>query len=124
MSRIISLPINPLAKPRSTAQGKYNPRLKKYYTYANSLRLLWGNKEFPSMGAEVYFYKQMPKSWSKNKKTQMDGQPCVQKSRNDVDNFLKGFFDAILEDDSHIYHIGGLGKYWAFTGRIDVILPD
>ena len=50
----------------------------------------------------------------------MEGKPHQQSP--DLDNLVKGFWDAILEQDNYIYSIKGeLGKYWAKEGKIVLI---
>ena len=58
----------------------------------------------------------MPKSWSKKKKLEMDGQPHTQVP--DLDNLLKAIGDALYQDDSCIHTLGSLKKVWATNGFI------
>lgn len=61
----------------------------------------------------------MPKSWPKKKKEQFNNQP--HKSRPDLDNLVKAFKDALLEEDSHIWAYGRIEKVWGHEGRIEVL---
>ena len=64
----------------------------------------------------VIFLVPMPKSWSKKKKALMAGKPMQQ--RPDLDNYLKGLFDATHEEDSSIWKVTA-SKIWTdCTGKI------
>ena len=64
----------------------------------------------------VIFLVPMPKSWSKKKKALMVGKPMQQ--RPDLDNYLKGLFDATHEEDSSIWKVTA-SKIWTdCTGKI------
>lgn len=61
---------------------------------------------------ELLFDIEMPKSWSKKKKSQMRLKPHT--SRPDIDNMIKSVFDAMLEEDSHIHSVTA-SKRWNDT---------
>jgi len=69
-------------------------------------------------GFLVEFEVPMPKSWSKKKKLEMDGQPHRQKP--DVDNLLKALLDAVLDDDSGIHNVW-MKKKWGKKGSITIL---
>lgn len=63
----------------------------------------------------VEFQIAMPQSWSKKKRLEMCGKP--HRSRCDLDNALKAFCDALLEQDCTIADVAAR-KRWAEQGRI------
>ncbi len=105
----------PVAKPRQTRSDvwKKRPCVMKYRAFADECRA--SGMTIPPVGSHIVFILPMPKSWSKKKKKIMDGQPHTQ--RPDVDNLGKSVFDALYEDDSHIYDIR-MSKFWGQTGQI------
>ena len=114
--------IAPQTKPRMTQRdGKISNRIgvrpcvQRYWDFKERVRTL--NIQVPVAGAHVVFWVEMPKSWSKKKKAEMCGKPHQQTP--DWDNFAKGLFDAIYEDDSVVYDCR-VSKYWAYTGKIEV----
>ncbi len=107
--------ITPVAKPRITHQGRFKPVVKRYYAFAEECRLR--QLHIPEAGAHVTFYMPMPKSWSKKKKQDMNGQAHQQKP--DVDNLLKSVLDSIYEDDAGVWDIR-VTKYWSTEGAISV----
>lgn len=63
----------------------------------------------------VTFVVPMPKSWSKKKQALMECAPHGQTP--DLDNFLKGLMDAVLDEDKHIHNLH-IRKIWGYEGRI------
>ena len=41
------------------------------------------------------------------------------KQKPDVDNMAKAVMDALLKDDSGVYHIS-VTKFWAYEGSIEI----
>lgn len=88
----------------------------QYFNFKNTL--VWQAKE---MGFELskcfdaVFLIPMPDSWSGKKKERMNGMPCEVKP--DIDNCIKGFFDALRENDSDIWYSKS-EKRWAYKGSI------
>ena len=64
---------------------------------------------------EAVFLIPLPDSWSKKKKERMKRMPC--KVRPDADNILKGFVDALKDEDGCIWKMN-VSKYWADRGSI------
>lgn len=116
--------INPCSKPRMTKSDKWKKRIttSKYWGFKDELKLqanLQGLKELPTTINCIDFYIPMPESWSKKKKTEMDGKLHTQKP--DIDNLLKGLMDALCKEDSHIAMISErLSKSWAYEGKIEI----
>jgi Holliday junction resolvase RusA-like endonuclease len=71
----------------------------------------------PEAGAHIVFHIPMPRSWSKKKRSVMNGQP--HKQRPDADNLFKALADAIYGEDSHIHDVR-ISKVWSETGRIEI----
>lgn len=94
--------IEPVAKPRMTQRDRWKKRpcVERYWAYRDLVKTF--DIQLPAP-ARVTFYVPMPKSWSKKKKLAHMGRPHTQKP--DIDNYLKGFLDAIYEDDSHVWSI-------------------
>ena len=112
-----SYPITPCPKPRQTRADKWKkrPPVLRYRAFADTCREL--GVAVPESGAKVTFILPMPKSWSKKKRAQMDGQPHQQTP--DVDNLGKALLDAVYEDDSCVWDIRMI-KRWGVEGRIDI----
>lgn len=119
---MITFNINPIGKPRMTQRDKWHRRkvTDKYWAYKAELNLQAKKLNFViSERLEIVFYLEMPSSWSKKKKAQMNGKPHQQKP--DVDNILKGFLDCLTDDDSFIWDISVI-KVWSETGKIEIKL--
>lgn len=111
--------INPVAKPRMTRSDKWNQRdcVLRYRAYCDNLRSHWGDRNVPDT-LDLVFIIPMPTSWSGKKRSQLIGQP--HQSRPDIDNLLKGFMDALLDDDARIWSVRA-SKVWGDTGGIDIL---
>lgn len=112
-------PINPTAKPRMTQRDKWlNPprrAVAKYWAFKNLCALL--KVEVPRSGAHVIFRIEMPKSWSKKKKDEMNKKP--HQSKKDIDNLLKALLDAVYKDDSCVWDVR-ITKLWGYRGGIKI----
>jgi Holliday junction resolvase RusA-like endonuclease len=108
--------IDPVAKPRQTKadQWKQRPCVVKYRNFCDQLRLAKPRPNWDKLS--ITFIIPMPKSWSKKKKAEMNNQP--HKDRPDIDNLTKSIFDALLEEDSEVWRVTGLRKYWGYEGKI------
>jgi len=106
-------PITPVPKPRPrvTRNGTYVPA--KYQTFKKTVKAY--GIELPEHGYHVTFELPMPKSWSKKKRAEMNGQPHQQVP--DKDNLEKALLDAALDNDSRVWD-GRVTKIWAETGSI------
>ena len=109
--------VEPVAYVRQTRADRWKkrPAVLKYRAFRDRLREKAGDYT-PSDGDIIHFHVAMPKSWSKKKRKEMIGKP--HKQRPDLDNFLKGFWDAFGED-SHLSDVT-VRKVWAIEGRIMV----
>lgn len=115
MNEII-LDISPVAKPRMTRRDRWKKRkcVVKYWHFKDKLKQIVP-KDIDYNLIDIVFYIEMPKSWSKKKKEKMNGTYHQQKP--DTDNLLKGFYDALFDDDAHIYRMCGT-KVWSHNGYI------
>jgi Holliday junction resolvase RusA-like endonuclease len=122
--RIISFDIDPVPEPRMVKSDRWNqrPSVMRYFAFCNKLRIKANfNKYVLTDPLDIKVYLKMPKSWSEKKRIEMDGKEHRQ--RPDGDNLLKSFMDALSTDDSYMADLH-VRKYWAYKGRIDVLLAD
>lgn len=120
------LEISPVAKPRQTRSDKWKqrPAVMAYRAFADKLRALAKRKKLtlPADGMDIYFYLPMPDSWSAKKKLKMNHTPHQQKP--DLDNLVKALFDALCEDDCHIWRLSRVEKRWAKAGVINILTNE
>lgn len=110
------LSLTPVSKPRMTRSDKWKQRpcVVAYRKYKDDLKENIG--EFKLGNAlRLRFHLPMPASWSKKRRREMNGQP--HQSTPDIDNLTKGILDALLKQDSHIYHTDA-AKFWSDEGAI------
>ena len=114
--------IDPMPAPRMVYSDRYGKKgerrsvVMRYHTYKDTLRLVHKiHLTEEDCDVEIHFRIPMPKSWSRKKKALMYGQPHQQVP--DIDNLVKGFLDAVCDDDRHIYKISA-AKTWSGKGAI------
>tara|TARA_B110000977_G_scaffold187842_1_gene255384 strand:+ start:499 stop:885 length:387 start_codon:yes stop_codon:yes gene_type:complete len=116
-----NIKITPVSKPRMTRADtwKKRPCVLKYWAYKDELKEKMKEIDL-KVENELYleFYIQMPKSWSKKKKSEMFNK--VHQQKPDVDNLVKGVMDAIFKEDSHVHTIYAK-KLWSNTPSITFI---
>lgn len=103
-------PITPVPKPRMTRSDKWKKRpcVLKYRAFADEVR---SHKiVLPENGAWIIFEILAPKSKQKLIDTPHQNRP-------DLDNLLKALFDALFDEDSHIWDVRA-SKRWAKKGGI------
>ena len=113
------LNVPPCSKPRMTQRDRWKKRqcVLDFFAFRDRIKqelkekdaLLIDEGPFNWDELEIIFLVPMPKSWSKKKKALMVGKPM--KSRPDLDNYLKGLFDATHEEDSTIWKVTA-SKLW------------
>ena len=116
----LRLELVPMAAPRLSRRDAWAPSAaaSRYFAYRAELCMLAQQAGYePGDALAVTFYLPMPASWSQRKRRQMDGQPHQQKP--DTDNLLKGFCDALLADDAHVWDMHAR-KRWAVEGAIEI----
>ena len=113
--------IDPQPKPRMTRQDKWKPRAiaLRYWAYKDQLNLMAKLKKFvlPHEGMAIVFVMPIPKSWTKKKQEEMNAQPHRQTP--DLDNLIKGFWDALADEDKHLWKVSAI-KRWGKEGMIVV----
>lgn len=107
--------IDPVPKPRMTRRDKWakRPCVMRYRQFCDEIRNYIN--EIPAGGSHIIFVIPMPKSWSETKKMDHDGQAHQQ--RPDIDNLVKALFDALHEEDAHIWDVRA-SKIWGESGQI------
>lgn len=114
--------IDPCPKPRQSAQDRWKvganarPAVARYRAFCDNLRLQAGSWRLPDSFA-VTFTLAMPKSWSKKKRAELDGQPAQQKP--DLSNLVKSLEDAMRDDDEKVHQVAAK-KVWGPVGKIVV----
>lgn len=101
---------------RGKASITYNPAWYGEWCKELQAEALINDYQVPDVLKDITFIIQMPKSWTKKKKQELDGQPHQQKP--DLDNILKGFKDALCENDSYIHSYNNVRKIWGYEGKI------
>ncbi len=111
-----SYPITPVPKPRMTRSDawKKRPAVLRYWAFKDKVRELGVELQSP---CKITFYIAMPQSWSKKKRDEWNGKPHMNKP--DLDNMVKGIFDAVFSEDAHMWSFTA-EKYWAYEGSIGV----
>ena len=112
--------IDPIGKPRLVRSDIWSgrPAVARWYTYKDELVSQARKKRYEVPDElMIMFYLPMTDSWSEKKKKAHKNKPHQQKP--DIDNLLKAFLDALVEDDSKIYKVAAK-KMWATKGSIEV----
>ena len=119
-----TFPIAPVvaSRARVTRWTTYFP--KKYQAFRDEFKELLTNYDVTPTDSSLYvkldFFVQIPKSWSKKKKLEKDGQLCDNNA--DIDNYIKATLDSLegkyYDNDKQIVMIRAR-KYWSTEGRIE-----
>ena len=119
-----TFPIAPVvaSRARVTRWTTYFP--KKYQAFRDEFKELLTNYDVTPTDSLLYvkldFFVQIPKSWSKKKKLEKDGQLC--NNNADIDNYIKATLDSLegkyYDNDKQIVMIRAR-KYWSTEGRIE-----
>jgi len=112
-----------VAKPRMTRSDRWKKRpcVVRYWEFADKLRAAATEADF-KLSNEVHmeFRIEMPKSWSKKKKGEMDGKPHQTKGSKDIDNLQKSIFDILRPGDDGMIHDVIARKFWSFKPSIKI----
>lgn len=119
--------IVPMGAVRMTRKGKYKDEAaQRYLSYKQAIQwqIAVQNKEetiFENpVEVDVVFYMPIPKSWSKPKRERHAFKP--HKTKPDIDNVLKGLFDAlnglIWKDDNLVAKVSVTKVYTPFKEGI------
>ena len=117
------LNVEQFAKPRMTQRDRWAKRqiVKDYFAFRDTVKqeierllALQNNDDKKKSWEEldIGFFIPMPKSWSKKKRSEMAGTP--HKQRPDLDNYIKGLLDALLEEDCKVWRVSAR-KIWVDT---------
>ena len=117
------LEVAPFAKPRMSQRDRWAKRqvVIDYFAFRDTVKLeikrllaLQNNDDKNKSWEEldIGFFIPMPKSWSKKKRSEMAGTP--HKQRPDLDNYIKGLLDALLEEDCKVWRVSAR-KIWVDT---------
>jgi len=95
---------------------KKRPCVLRYWDFADVLRAAAAAQNF-ELGdrIKIEFHIAMPKSWSKKKRSEMEGRP--HKNKPDLDNCIKSCADILKKEDKTIYEITAT-KSWSREPRI------
>lgn len=123
---MIKLVIDPVPKPRMTKADawKKRPCVLRYWAYKGELNsLLRKDRIDPVKQWSLLFIVPMPKSWPKKKQKEMLGMP--HQNTPDRDNYDKGFWDALFEEDKEVWSAWPK-KRWGKVGGIVIreITPE
>ena len=107
--------IVPVPKPRMTQSDKWKkrPATARYWAFKDECRAL--GVSVPESGSHIVFVLPMPASWSKKKRSEMNGKPHQQ--RPDKDNLEKALLDAVLDEDCRVWD-SRVTKFWGEKGMI------
>ena len=112
----------PVAAPRMNRADRWKKRpcVVKYFAYRDQVRAI-AEEQGVTLPERFYLWFQMPmpKSWGQRKKRMMFGALC--RSKPDIDNLAKGFFDCFGED-KHVWSVQ-ITKTWHDKGGIVVTAP-
>lgn len=100
------------SKPRMTQRDAWakRPCVIKYYNFKDNITLQANTQNFTiNESIDVVVGVQIPKSWTKKKKAEMEGMPHQQ--RPDIDNYVKAILDALCEEDSYVHTVNAR-KVW------------
>lgn len=120
-----TIPGQPVGKPRMTVRDKWfkRPCVVKYWAWAEVARNSVPQRTILGIYREISFvaYLEIPKSYSKAKRTLLTGQPHL--GLIDGDNILKALQDSLFKQDKYIWKFSG-EKRWddGLGARIEVEL--
>lgn len=119
--------IVPMGKPRMVASDRYKkrPAVQRYWKYKDMLKLQAEEQGYvPGESISLRFYLPIPKTLNKKRlkkaeREALDGQPC--RSKPDLDNLIKAFKDALMDEDSQVWRYGSMEKFFSKKPRIEVV---
>lgn len=109
--------INPCPAPRMTHSDKWKKRpcVIRYRQFRD--QLFSGYQKLLPIPCKLIFTIPMPDGWSAKKKESSNGKPHLQTP--DIDNLAKAVFDALLNQDSHVWSFSA-EKRWGYEGSIEI----
>ena len=114
---VITINVAPCSKPRMTRADKWKkrPSVVKFFAFRDAVKQS-SVHNIALESFDIEFYIQMPKSWSKKKKTKMNGEPHQQ--RPDLDNYIKAWCDSVFEEDSVVWRFKASKRWTDKPGHI------
>jgi len=114
---VITINVAPCSKPRMTRADKWKkrPSVLKFFAFRDAVKQS-SVHNIALESFDIEFYIQMPKSWSKNKKAKMNGEPHQQ--RPDLDNYIKAWCDSVFEEDSVVWRFKASKRWTDKPGHI------
>ena len=114
---VITINVAPCSKPRMTRADKWKkrPSVVKFFAFRDAVKQS-SVHNIALESFDIEFYIQMPKSWSKKKKTKMNGEPHQQ--RPDLDNYIKAWCDSVCEEDSVVWRFKASKRWTDKPGHI------
>ncbi|MDA7028481.1 RusA family crossover junction endodeoxyribonuclease [Bacillus sp. CLL-7-23] len=116
----LNIPITPMGAVRMTGRGKFvNKNAQRYLAYKDFIK--WEAKkqmknepfELGALHVDITFVMPIPKSWSKKK--QQQSIRTLHTKKPDIDNLVKGVFDALnkiaWKDDNQVSKVTACKKY-------------
>ena len=105
----------PAARPRVSRWSTYYP--KKYTQFRNEMKALTSEMDTTPcdklISVDIEFNVRIPKSWTKKKKKEKNGQYCDNSS--DIDNYLKAILDSLngvlFVDDRQVVEVYARKRY-------------
>ncbi|MDA7028635.1 RusA family crossover junction endodeoxyribonuclease [Bacillus sp. CLL-7-23] len=116
----LNIPVTPMGAVRMTGRGKFvNKNAQRYLAYKDFIK--WEVKkqmksepfESGALHVDITFVIPIPKSWSKKK--QQQSISTLHTKKPDIDNLIKGVFDALnkiaWKDDNQVSEVTACKKY-------------
>ena len=115
---VITINVAPCSKPRMTRADKWKKRqcVTKFFAFRDAVRQFQETHAISWWSFDIEFYIEMPKSWSKKKKSLHNGQPHNQ--RPDLDNLVKSWCDSVFEEDSVVWRFKASKRWTDQEGHI------
>ena len=122
MKKVFYITPVPAARPRVTRWSTFYP--KKYTQFKEDMEMAVNDIQFVPFEGNIYaqidFFIQIPKSWSKKKKLAKQGTYCDNNA--DIDNYCKSILDALngvyYEDDRQVVMLRAR-MFWSNNPEIE-----
>jgi Holliday junction resolvase RusA-like endonuclease len=112
--------VTPMGAVRMTQRSKWKDKhAQKYLSYKDSIGYA-ARQHIPEplngpLGVTIAFYYPIPKSWSKRDKSAANDQGIMPAVKPDIDNCIKGVFDALNKvawnDDNQVVEVKSFKRY-------------